>query len=168
VKQVSCYDSLLEGICDLLRKDRVYRSKAFEALEVLEQRPFLLVHFKSEEEVRIPFVEVYGQQPKIKTERHCLEEKILMAFEWQKILDNSLIYRVVQVGHTPFRDADLDKNPRKAEPLCGFRRMEPGTIPDRSHGVDSGSIPVTWGIDMGVWRITLRASAVPELRELRG
>ncbi|OOO02557.1 MAG: hypothetical protein USCGTAYLOR_01219 [Chromatiales bacterium USCg_Taylor] len=63
---MSCYDSLLEGICDLLRKDRVYRSKAFEALEVLEQRPFLLVHFKSEEEVRIPFVEVYGQQPKIR------------------------------------------------------------------------------------------------------
>jgi len=25
-----------------------------------------------------------------------------------------------------------DLNPRKAEPLCGFRRMEPGTIPDRS------------------------------------
>jgi hypothetical protein len=90
-----------------LKGDPSFRRYAINALEVLDQKPSLIVKF-SDREFALPFIDIYCQT--LNPDYVNFEELVLTAIAWQHILNGQLIYRFIEVCECPHSDREIEKN----------------------------------------------------------
>jgi hypothetical protein len=90
-----------------LKGDPDFRRYAINALEVLDQKPSLIVKF-TDGELKVPFIDIYCQTPL--QNRVTFEDLVLTAIAWQHILCGQLVYRFIEVSECPYSDKEIEKN----------------------------------------------------------
>lgn len=103
-------------------KEKAYRDKAFGALDVFDGGPRLFVNRDDGDVVSIAFSDIYLQA--FRSDQVTLEDKIMAAFAWQKILTGRMIYGFLEVRSTPFSDANFDSNNAVLKELVDICRPE--------------------------------------------
>lgn len=96
-----------DAINRTLKGDSNFRKYVMSALEVLDQKPSLLVKF-ADSELRLPFLDIYCQVAL--PDQMYFEDIVLAAIAWQHILNGQLIYRFIEVRDIPHTDNEIQKN----------------------------------------------------------
>ncbi|MBM4141917.1 MAG: hypothetical protein FJ242_10660 [Nitrospira sp.] len=103
-----------------LKDDSTYRKYALGALEVLDQKPSLIVKFENGE-LKIPFIDIYCQA--FQKDQVYFEDLIQTAIAWQHILHGQLIYRFIEVREKPYPNKEIKKNKRILVDMVEHYRM---------------------------------------------
>jgi hypothetical protein len=93
-----------------LRREPQFRKQAFGALDLLLQGegPWLLCKYDDGNRLKLPLMDIYCQTAQLVSV--CLEDLVITAFAWQKILQGEIIYDFIQVREPPYPDKEADKN----------------------------------------------------------
>ncbi len=104
-----------------LAQDPVWRDYSMGALEILEGGPFLRIH--TDEEVHdFPFKIIFCQA--FRTDLVMLEELILTAIAWQRVLNRELIWRCIEVRDPPCADKQVAMNTDILKDMMGVYKSE--------------------------------------------
>lgn len=116
-------DSFHRGVQQLLVKNAEWRRKAFEALDVIQKKePGITISMSNGSEVTIPFYDIYCQTPR--TDKLKLEDHLMVALAWQKILAHDWIYSCVQVREAPHSDASTEDNDSILKDMIDYYNVE--------------------------------------------
>jgi hypothetical protein len=116
-------DSFHHGVNALLLKNPKWRKMAFAALDVIQKKePEIVISMTSGSELVIPFYDIYCQT--VRKDKLKMEDHLMVAVAWQRILSHDWIYSCVQVREPPHSDGAKEANDDILKDMINYYNVE--------------------------------------------